>query len=150
LAAEADCLFARRAPAGPLGELPRVSDFRADLLRVISTARRGSALNGNGNGAAPAVTVTVPEVSQARAEIETSVPVSPPVVTVTDTEVSRDRDESPGASPIGNFLLVTFDSCRYDVLRDARTPVLDQFATIVRAQTPANFTYAAHQAFFVG
>src|SRR5581483_11418085 len=49
-----------------------------------------------------------------------------------------------------NFLLLTFDSCRYDVLRDAATPVLDSFAEIVPAQTPASFTYAAHQAFFVG
>jgi hypothetical protein len=50
----------------------------------------------------------------------------------------------------GNFVLLTYDSCRYDVLMDADTPVLDSFASVVRAQTPANFTYAAHQAFFVG
>lgn len=49
-----------------------------------------------------------------------------------------------------NFLLLTYDSCRYDVLRDARTPVLDSFAEIRPAQSPANFTYAAHMAFFVG
>jgi FkbM family methyltransferase len=49
-----------------------------------------------------------------------------------------------------NYLLLTYDSCRLDVLQAAHTPVLDSYAPIVAAQTPANFTYAAHQAFFVG
>jgi hypothetical protein len=49
-----------------------------------------------------------------------------------------------------SYLLITYDSCRLDVLREAHTPVLDSYAEIVAAQTPANFTYAAHQAFFVG
>lgn len=49
-----------------------------------------------------------------------------------------------------NFLLLTYDSCRYDSLNKARTPVLDSFCEIVPAQTPANFTYPAHQAFFSG
>jgi membrane-anchored protein YejM (alkaline phosphatase superfamily) len=49
-----------------------------------------------------------------------------------------------------NFVLVTYDSCRYDVLVEADTPVLDSFAVVHRATTPANFTYAAHMAFFVG
>jgi hypothetical protein len=49
-----------------------------------------------------------------------------------------------------NFLLLTYDSCRYDVLAAARTPVLDAYARIHLAQAPANFTYASHQAFFVG
>ena len=49
-----------------------------------------------------------------------------------------------------NFLLLTYDSCRYDVLVEAKTPVLDSFSEILSAQTPANFTYAAHLAFFVG
>jgi Sulfatase len=47
-------------------------------------------------------------------------------------------------------LLVTYDSCRYDVLQTARTPVLDRYGPPARAQTPGNFTYPAHQAFFVG
>jgi Sulfatase len=59
----------------------------------------------------------------------------------------RRREE---VEDFGSFLLITYDSCRYDVLRDARTPVLDSYCEIVCAQTPANFTYAAHQAFFVG
>src|SRR6187200_2470171 len=49
-----------------------------------------------------------------------------------------------------NFLLLTYDSCRYDVLAAAQTPVLDSFARIVPAQTPASYTYAAHMSFFVG
>lgn len=48
------------------------------------------------------------------------------------------------------LLLLTLDSCRYDTLVDARTPTLDSYGPIVPAQTPGNFTYAAHQAFFVG
>ena len=54
------------------------------------------------------------------------------------------------ADPALNFLLLTYDSCRYDVLKEARTPVLDSFGVIAPAQTPASFTYAAHMAFFVG
>jgi hypothetical protein len=49
-----------------------------------------------------------------------------------------------------HLLLVTFDSCRFDVLDVARTPVLDAYGPLARAQTPGNFTYPAHQAFFVG
>ena len=49
-----------------------------------------------------------------------------------------------------NFLLLTYDSCRYDVLVSARTPVLDSYSAIHRAEAPANFTFASHQAFFVG
>lgn len=32
-----------------------------------------------------------------------------------------------------NFLLLTYDSCRYDVLREARTPVLDSYELELRA-----------------
>ena len=49
-----------------------------------------------------------------------------------------------------NFLLLVYDSCRYDVLEAAQTPVLDTYSRIVLAQAPANFTFASHQAFFVG
>ena len=51
---------------------------------------------------------------------------------------------------MSNFLLLTYDSCRYDVLVTAKTPVLDSYSAIHRAESPANFTYASHQAFFVG
>lgn len=49
-----------------------------------------------------------------------------------------------------SFLFITYDSCRYDVLAEAETPVLDSYATPVPAQAPANFTYASHHAFFAG
>lgn len=97
LAEGADCLYARAAHGEAFGALPRVSDFRPDLLPYLARqARRGGLPDGD------------------------------------------------------SFLLLTYDSCRYDVLLDAHTPVLDSYAQIVRAQTPANFTFAAHQAFFVG
>ncbi len=49
-----------------------------------------------------------------------------------------------------NYLLLTYDSCRFDVMVTAKTPVLDSYSTIHRAEAPANFTFASHQAFFVG
>jgi hypothetical protein len=49
-----------------------------------------------------------------------------------------------------SFILLTFDSCRYDVMLEAATPVLDSYCPIVRAEAPATFTYASHQAIFVG
>ena len=49
-----------------------------------------------------------------------------------------------------NILLLTYDSCRLDVLRAAQTPVLDSFAEIRSAQSPATYTYPAHLSFFVG
>jgi len=48
------------------------------------------------------------------------------------------------------LLLLTYDSCRYDVMVEARTPVLDSYSGIFRAEAPATFTFASHQAFFVG
>jgi hypothetical protein len=32
-----------------------------------------------------------------------------------------------------SFLFLTYDSCRYDVLRDAKTPVLDHYGEILEA-----------------
>lgn len=49
-----------------------------------------------------------------------------------------------------NVLLLTFDSCRYDTLKAARTPVIDSFGEILPAKSPASYTYAAHQSFFAG
>ncbi len=49
-----------------------------------------------------------------------------------------------------NVLLLVYDSCRFDVLKSAHTPVLDSYCRARRAHSPANFTFAAHQAFFVG
>jgi FkbM family methyltransferase len=67
-----------------------------------------------------------------------------PAQEAASAEAARVSDERP------NYLLLTYDSCRLDTLQQAHTPVLDSYAPIVAAQTPANFTYAAHQAFFVG
>lgn len=49
-----------------------------------------------------------------------------------------------------NILLLTYDSCRFDVLQAANTPVLDSFGVVRSARTSATFTYAAHLAFFAG
>ncbi|MCW2923398.1 MAG: Methyltransferase type 11 [Thermoleophilia bacterium] len=49
-----------------------------------------------------------------------------------------------------NVLLLTFDSCRYDALEAAHTPVLDSFADVLPARSPASYTYAAHHSFFAG
>ncbi len=49
-----------------------------------------------------------------------------------------------------NILLLTYDSCRFDVLRAATTPVLDSYDTVRSAWSPATFTYPAHLAFFAG
>ncbi len=58
--------------------------------------------------------------------------------------------DASATSPETNLLLVTYDSCRYDVLQDARTPVLDSFAEVLPAQAPGNFTFPSHQAMFAG
>src|SRR5207247_5345726 len=49
-----------------------------------------------------------------------------------------------------NFLLCTFDSCRYDSFLEARTPVLAAFGPPKRAYTQATYTLPAHQAMFSG
>ncbi len=49
-----------------------------------------------------------------------------------------------------NVLLLTLDSCRFDVFQAASTPTTDGYAMARCAHTPANFTLPAHQAFFVG
>ena len=64
-------------------------------------------------------------------------------------DVAVDRGPT-GARAQLNFVLLTYDSCRYDALVEADTPVLDSWTPIRRAQSPANFTYASHHAFFAG
>jgi hypothetical protein len=49
-----------------------------------------------------------------------------------------------------NVLMLTYDSCRYDAMLAAHTPVLDSWSEIVKAQSPASYTYAAHMSFLVG
>ena len=68
-----------------------------------------------------------------------------------ETRAAIDRSVTGVFTRQPSFLLLTYDSCRYDVMRDARTPVLDRYASeVLPGQTPANFTYAAHHAFFAG
>jgi hypothetical protein len=49
-----------------------------------------------------------------------------------------------------DFLLVTWDSCRYDVYTAAHTPVLDRHGVAQRAWAMATYTLPAHQAMFNG
>lgn len=49
-----------------------------------------------------------------------------------------------------DFLLVTWDSCRYDVYDSAHTPVLDGHARPRKAWAMATYTLPSHQAMFNG
>jgi membrane-anchored protein YejM (alkaline phosphatase superfamily) len=49
-----------------------------------------------------------------------------------------------------DFLLVTWDSCRYDAYLDAHTPALDEFGKPRRAWAMATYTAPAHEAMFYG
>jgi membrane-anchored protein YejM (alkaline phosphatase superfamily) len=49
-----------------------------------------------------------------------------------------------------NFLLCTFDSCRFDSFVAARKPVLGRFGEPKRAYTHGAYTLPAHQSMFVG
>lgn len=49
-----------------------------------------------------------------------------------------------------DFLLVSWDSCRYDVYQQARTPVLDRYGDAQKAWAMATYTLPAHQAMFAG
>jgi membrane-anchored protein YejM (alkaline phosphatase superfamily) len=49
-----------------------------------------------------------------------------------------------------DFLLVTWDSCRYDAYVKARTPVLDGHAVVCKGWAMATYTLPAHQAMFCG
>src|SRR5262249_5798703 len=49
-----------------------------------------------------------------------------------------------------DFLLITWDSCRYDAYERARTPVLDQYADVRRGWAMATYTLPAHVAMFQG
>ncbi len=49
-----------------------------------------------------------------------------------------------------NILMLVYDSCRYDSAIQANTPVLERYAKIHKAYTPATYTYPAHHSFFCG
>ncbi len=62
----------------------------------------------------------------------------------------RERQRARRQSKDVNFMMITLDSCRYDTYCDARTPALASFGPWMLAHSPATYTYAAHQSFFVG
>lgn len=49
-----------------------------------------------------------------------------------------------------NYLWIVYDSCRYDTLVNAKTPVLDSYAKIYSAWAPATYTLPSHISFFAG
>jgi membrane-anchored protein YejM (alkaline phosphatase superfamily) len=49
-----------------------------------------------------------------------------------------------------DFLLVTWDSCRFDAFAQARTPNLDAFGTARRAWAMGTYTFPSHVAMFHG
>ena len=63
-------------------------------------------------------------------------------------EFRRSRYQALGDDE--DFLLVTWDSCRYDAYLAAKTPVLDRHADVVRSWAMATYTLPAHQAMFSG
>jgi len=49
-----------------------------------------------------------------------------------------------------SYLLITLDSCRYDTFESADIPNLKKVGKLWKAESPAHFTFASHQAHFVG
>ncbi|WP_160050968.1 sulfatase-like hydrolase/transferase [Nocardiopsis sp. FR4] len=49
-----------------------------------------------------------------------------------------------------SIILVTLDSCRYDVAMGAHTPNLSKLGPLVRAESPGTYTLPAHAALFNG
>jgi len=49
-----------------------------------------------------------------------------------------------------SYLFITLDSCRYDTFEKAHAPNMKGLGQFRKAFTIANFTYPAHQAFFMG
>src|SRR5687768_13947496 len=55
-----------------------------------------------------------------------------------------------GDEPRDNFLLVTYDSSRWDSYQAAKTPVVSGQVEVRRAWAQATYTYAAHASMFQG
>ena len=49
-----------------------------------------------------------------------------------------------------SVLFITLDSCRFDIFQASQVPNLKALGTLFQAMAPGNFTYASHQAMFVG
>lgn len=60
------------------------------------------------------------------------------------------KSADQGSTCTEDFLLVTWDSCRYDAYLKARTPNLDQYTPAHRAWAMATYTLPAHVALFHG
>jgi hypothetical protein len=57
----------------------------------------------------------------------------------------------PREAEVGDdFVLVVWDSCRFDAVEAARTPVLDRHGPVRRAYTHGTYTVPAHVAMFQG
>ena len=52
--------------------------------------------------------------------------------------------------PPGSVLLLTIDSCRYDVFEPAHVPALKSIGKLYRAMSPASYTLPAHASIFAG
>jgi len=62
---------------------------------------------------------------------------------IQDISVKQEHDEM-------NVLVVVYDSCRYDSLVAANTPVLDSYARVHQAWAPGTYTLPSHISFFTG
>ena len=63
------------------------------------------------------------------------------------------HSSSPASSPAPgaeNFLLVTYDCCRFDAYQEAKTPVLDAHVRARKAFSQATYTFASHASMFQG
>lgn len=49
-----------------------------------------------------------------------------------------------------SFLLITLDSCRWDVYRDANTPGIDSYCHLRKAYSQGTYTFPSHQSIFSG
>jgi membrane-anchored protein YejM (alkaline phosphatase superfamily) len=63
---------------------------------------------------------------------------------------SRRLNRARGDAGGEDFLLVTWDSCRFDTYQTARTPRLDEFGQARRAWAMGTYTLPAHVAMFYG
>lgn len=63
---------------------------------------------------------------------------------------SRAENSENGAGSSESFLLVTYDSCRFDAYQEAETPVLDAHVAARQAWSQATYTYASHASMFQG
>lgn len=49
-----------------------------------------------------------------------------------------------------NIIFITVDSCRYDTAEKAKVPFLSNLSKLRKAETHGDYTFPAHQSFFIG